>query len=150
MGPLRLVTGPLSGIAYCNKILKDAIPKLQRKVPKRMIFQQDGAPCHTSQVSMEYLQQKKVRVMDWPANSPDMSPIDMCGRNSSRKCGNRSLLPRHSCGRQHRLLGRLLTQLLSKHCQNLSPDGFKHSKTPVVSIPITEQTVHHFGMQVIS
>ncbi len=38
-------------------------------------FLQDGAPCHTSKV-MAFLREKRVAVMDWPGNSPDLNPIE--------------------------------------------------------------------------
>jgi transposase len=38
-------------------------------------FLQDGAPCHTSKKVMEFLKEKRIAVMDWPCNSPDLNPI---------------------------------------------------------------------------
>lgn len=44
----------------------------------RFTFQQDGATyCHTSHSTMQYLQQRQVRVLpNWPPQSPDLSPIE--------------------------------------------------------------------------
>ncbi len=39
-------------------------------------YQQDNAPCHKSLASRQFLQQQNFAVMDWPAYSPDMSPIE--------------------------------------------------------------------------
>jgi transposase len=39
-------------------------------------FLQDGAPCHTSKKVMAFLKEKKISVMDWPGNSPDLNPIE--------------------------------------------------------------------------
>lgn len=39
-------------------------------------FLQDGAPCHTSKKVMGFLKEKKIAVMDWPGNSPDLNPIE--------------------------------------------------------------------------
>jgi transposase len=39
-------------------------------------FLQDGAPCHTSKKVMAFLREKRVDVMDWPGNSPDLNPIE--------------------------------------------------------------------------
>jgi hypothetical protein len=39
-------------------------------------FLQDGAPCHTSKVSMALLREQEFTVMDWPGNSPDLNPIE--------------------------------------------------------------------------
>jgi transposase len=39
-------------------------------------FLQDGAPCHTSKKVMAFLKERKISVMDWPGNSPDLNPIE--------------------------------------------------------------------------
>lgn len=39
-------------------------------------FMQDNAPCHTSKLCRAYFQQKQLSVMDWPAHSPDLNPIE--------------------------------------------------------------------------
>ena len=40
------------------------------------IFMQDGAPCHTAKKVMKWLADKKIDVMEWPGNSPDLNPIE--------------------------------------------------------------------------
>ena len=39
-------------------------------------FMQDGAPCHTSNYTMNWLREKVVLVPGWPPNSPDLNPIE--------------------------------------------------------------------------
>ena len=42
------------------------------------VFMQDGAPCHTASATLEFLTGKGVLVLPgWPANSPDLNPIEM-------------------------------------------------------------------------
>jgi len=43
---------------------------------KKMIFQQDGATCHTSKKTREFIEQNGVTLLYWPANSPDLNPIE--------------------------------------------------------------------------
>jgi hypothetical protein len=45
--------------------------------PFGWIFQQDGTPCHTSQVAMDWLEASVDLIVDWPAISPDLSPIEL-------------------------------------------------------------------------
>ncbi len=40
------------------------------------IFQQDLAPAHTAISTKSWLNDKGVGVLDWPANSPDLNPIE--------------------------------------------------------------------------
>ncbi len=40
------------------------------------IFQQDLAPAHTAKSSKSWLNDHGVGVLDWPANSPDLNPIE--------------------------------------------------------------------------
>ncbi len=40
------------------------------------IFQQDLAPAHTAKSTKSWLNYHGVGVLDWPANSPDLNPID--------------------------------------------------------------------------
>ncbi len=40
------------------------------------IFQQDLAPAHTAKSTKSWLNDHGVGVLDWPANSPDLNPIE--------------------------------------------------------------------------
>ena len=45
----------------------------------KWVYQQDGAPCHTSTKSMQWCYNNLYRVIDnhkWPANIPDLNPLD--------------------------------------------------------------------------
>ncbi len=49
-----------------DQLLKDA----------DLIFQQDLAPAHTAKSTKSWLNDHGVGVLDWPANSPDLNPIE--------------------------------------------------------------------------
>ncbi len=41
-----------------------------------LIFQRDVAPAHTAQSTKSWFNDHGVTVLDWPANSPDLNPIE--------------------------------------------------------------------------
>ena len=52
-----------------------------------LYWAQDGAPCHTSDRNMRYLDRlfgdrvishRSIRGRDWPTRSPDLNPLDIC------------------------------------------------------------------------
>lgn len=42
----------------------------------RFIFQQDNARVHTADVVKDFFARTRITVMNWPANSPDLNPIE--------------------------------------------------------------------------
>ena len=64
------------------KITRETGSTLQRKLLPDMstdIFQQDGAPVHTSKVAIKWLENNLNSFWGkgvWPGNSPDLSPIE--------------------------------------------------------------------------
>src|SRR5436190_7469131 len=40
------------------------------------LFMHDNAPCHTAVKVTKYLKKRRVPTMKWPAQSPDLNPIE--------------------------------------------------------------------------
>src|SRR5699024_1279736 len=44
--------------------------------PSQVIFQHDNAPCHKAKSVTDWLNNQPFHVMEWPAQSPDLNPIE--------------------------------------------------------------------------
>lgn len=72
---LIFINGNLNAQRYVNQVLAaEAIPFLQRHGPATL--QQDNARPHTAAVTRNHLAANNINVLDWPALSPDMNPIE--------------------------------------------------------------------------
>ena len=36
----------------------------------------DGTPCHRRKAVKKFLEQKKIKTLEWPGNNPDLNPIE--------------------------------------------------------------------------
>ena len=67
--------GEINTTVY-KEILKKHIPNLRTAINQSAVFMQDNAPCHTAKFVKTVLFGENVTVMEWPAQSPDMNPIE--------------------------------------------------------------------------
>ena len=74
-GLFFLPTGTtMNGQRYLD-LLKNKL-ELHMAVHNCTVFMQDGAPCHRAKIVTQFLKSKKIRILDWPGNSPDLNPIE--------------------------------------------------------------------------
>ena len=50
-----------------------------------VIFQQDNDPKHTSRKAQKWFKEQKIKLLDWPAQTSDLSPIEHTW-NHLKKC----------------------------------------------------------------
>ncbi len=80
-----------------RKTILDARDLEQHMLPSRRrlfqgrpcIFQHDNARPHTASITTSWLRRRRIRVLKWPASSPDLSPIENIWRIITRKMRQR-------------------------------------------------------------
>lgn len=77
VGEIALITGKMTGAIYVD-LLQNNLQKSVHKLglSRRYVFQQDNDPKHTSSIAKNFFKEKKLRVLEWPPQSPDLNPIE--------------------------------------------------------------------------
>ncbi len=70
MGSLHVLEGTMNAERYIKVLQQHMLPS------RRRVFQQDNAKPHTAAITTAWLRSRRVRVLNWPACSPDLSPIE--------------------------------------------------------------------------
>lgn len=74
--PLVPLRQSLTGPRYVDLVLEPIVRLWRGAVGDNFVFMHDNAPPHTSRVATEFLEREAVTVLEWPASSPDLNPIE--------------------------------------------------------------------------
>uniref|UniRef100_A0A8R1EFP7 DDE_3 domain-containing protein n=1 Tax=Caenorhabditis japonica TaxID=281687 RepID=A0A8R1EFP7_CAEJA len=72
---LQFITTTETSSSYIQTFQKAIVPFFQN-LRHSHVFQQDNASIHTSKEAMGWLTSKGINVLDWPAYSSDLNPIE--------------------------------------------------------------------------
>ncbi len=70
MGSLHVSEGTMKAERYIKILEQNMLPSRQR------VFQLENAKPHTTAITKAWLHSRRVRLLNWPACSPDLSPIE--------------------------------------------------------------------------
>ncbi|GBB93972.1 hypothetical protein RclHR1_22670001 [Rhizophagus clarus] len=76
-GPIVLLKDSVTGQTHAKIIQDYVIPTLDEHFPRGdRIFQEDNAPPHHSKVTIAAHKNTKIVVLQWPAQTPNLNPIE--------------------------------------------------------------------------
>lgn len=76
-GMLHKVEGRMNALQYQEILEESLLPSVEKlKMGRRWILQQDNDPKHKAKSTEKWFQKKKVKVLPWPSQSPDLNLIE--------------------------------------------------------------------------
>ncbi len=77
VGPLCFLKSTVNAAIYQDILNHFMLPSADKFYGDAdFIFQQDLAPAHTAKSTKSWFNDHGVTVLDWPANSPDLNPVE--------------------------------------------------------------------------
>ncbi len=128
MGSLHVLEGTMNAERYIKVLEQHILPsKLRLFQGRPCVFQQDNAKPHTVAITTAWLRSRRVRVLNWPACSPALSPIENIWRIIKLKIRQR----------RPQTIQQLETNIRQERDQIPTPELPK----PITSMPRRHQTV---------
>ncbi|GFV49457.1 transposable element Tcb2 transposase [Trichonephila clavipes] len=85
--------GSVNETRYSNEILLPYVRHFRGAMGLQFLFMDDNAPCHRTVAAEQLLESEDIERMDWPARSPDLTPIEQVWDFLGRRLATRTLPP---------------------------------------------------------
>ena len=112
-----LALGGITTAIHRSDILEDIVRQHAGAIGDEFILMQDNARAHIAQVSMTFIEDTDISVMNWPARSPDFHPTEHAWGILSRHIRQRPHHPEN---------GQNLIDALVQELQTISQKGIRN------------------------
>lgn len=85
----------------------------------QIIFQQDNDPKHTSNLVKKYLKEQSYKTIEWPAQSPDLNPIENMWSLLKQRLNDYETAPKGLEELNERVIDVWYNKMTAKDCQNV-------------------------------
>ena len=73
---LQFIVGNLNSQWYVHEVMRPIVLPFLRQIGQGAVFQDDNVRPHRRHIVNDFVRVKNINRMDWPANSPDLNPIE--------------------------------------------------------------------------
>ena len=77
-GTLHLIcmSESITAVSYTKMLEEEFFQSDEYELPVNYIWMHDNAPPHRAKFTQQFLENKRISVLNWPAHSPDLNPIE--------------------------------------------------------------------------